>query len=107
MSPASSAGRCSWMLWRASSSSMRAFGTRAANSATTSGTWGRSVKASTAADTAGRRFAAHPRQEAGAADVPGGLGDLPVLPGDDATRAAAIAHGRAVGVPEHQLDWKD
>ncbi|MER7008506.1 hypothetical protein ABT297_36415 [Dactylosporangium sp. NPDC000555] len=28
-------------------------------------------------------------------------------PGDNETRAAAIAHGRAVGVPEHQLDWKD
>ncbi|MET0417407.1 MAG: hypothetical protein ABW022_15455 [Actinoplanes sp.] len=28
-------------------------------------------------------------------------------PGDAETRAAAIAHGRAVGVPEHQLDWKD
>ncbi|MER7003239.1 hypothetical protein ABT297_09355 [Dactylosporangium sp. NPDC000555] len=28
-------------------------------------------------------------------------------PGDEETRAAAIAYGRAVGVPEHQLDWKD
>ena len=28
-------------------------------------------------------------------------------PGDDRTRAAAVAHGRAVGVPEHQLDWED
>jgi hypothetical protein len=27
-------------------------------------------------------------------------------PGDTGTRAAAIAHGRAVGVPEHQLDWE-
>jgi hypothetical protein len=28
-------------------------------------------------------------------------------PGDAETRAAAIAHGRAAGVPEHQLDWAD
>ncbi|MFF5235231.1 hypothetical protein [Dactylosporangium sp. NPDC000521] len=28
-------------------------------------------------------------------------------PGDGETRAVAIAHGRAVGVPEHQLDWED
>ncbi|MET7401312.1 hypothetical protein ABZS66_48310 [Dactylosporangium sp. NPDC005572] len=28
-------------------------------------------------------------------------------PGDAETRAAAIAHGRSVGVPEHQLDWDD
>jgi hypothetical protein len=27
--------------------------------------------------------------------------------GDDETRAAAMAHGRAAGVPEHQLDWPD
>ncbi|WP_432839427.1 hypothetical protein [Dactylosporangium sp. CA-092794] len=27
--------------------------------------------------------------------------------GDAAGRAAAVAHGRAAGVPEHQLDWAD
>jgi hypothetical protein len=27
-------------------------------------------------------------------------------PGDTETRDAAIAHGRAAGVPEHQLDWE-
>jgi hypothetical protein len=27
-------------------------------------------------------------------------------PDDAETRAAAIAHGRSVGVPEHQLDWE-
>jgi hypothetical protein len=26
-------------------------------------------------------------------------------PGDRETYAAAVAHGRQVGVPEHQLDW--
>jgi hypothetical protein len=26
--------------------------------------------------------------------------------GDDAGRAEAIAHGRSVGTPEHQLDWE-
>ncbi|GIE29556.1 hypothetical protein Ait01nite_026010 [Actinoplanes italicus] len=28
-------------------------------------------------------------------------------PGDAEGRAAAMAHGRAAGVPEHQLDWPD
>jgi hypothetical protein len=28
-------------------------------------------------------------------------------PGDLAGRAEAVAHGRSVGVPEHQLDWQD
>jgi len=27
--------------------------------------------------------------------------------GDTAARAEAAAHGRSVGVPEHQLDWRD
>ncbi|MFC1437574.1 hypothetical protein ABUW04_04825 [Streptacidiphilus sp. N1-10] len=27
--------------------------------------------------------------------------------GDTAVRAQARAHGRSVGVPEHQLDWQD
>ncbi|MGK5682991.1 hypothetical protein [Actinoplanes sp. URMC 104] len=27
-------------------------------------------------------------------------------PGDRETHAAAVAHGRAAGVPEHQLDWE-
>lgn len=27
--------------------------------------------------------------------------------GDRAARAEAEAHARSVGVPEHQLDWKD
>jgi hypothetical protein len=27
--------------------------------------------------------------------------------GDDAGRAEAIAHGRSVGTPEHQLDWEE
>ena len=27
--------------------------------------------------------------------------------GDEAGRAEAVAHGRAVGTPEHQLDWKE
>jgi hypothetical protein len=28
-------------------------------------------------------------------------------PGDEPGREAAVAHGRAVGVPKHQLDWDD
>jgi len=27
--------------------------------------------------------------------------------GDEAARAEAIAYGRSVGTPEHQLDWKE
>jgi hypothetical protein len=27
--------------------------------------------------------------------------------GDEAGRAEAVAHGRSVGTPEHQLDWKE
>ena len=27
--------------------------------------------------------------------------------GDEAGRAAAVAYGRSVGTPEHQLDWKE
>jgi hypothetical protein len=27
--------------------------------------------------------------------------------GDEAGRAEAAAYGRSVGVPDHQLDWRD
>jgi len=42
-----------------------------------------------------------------AAEIHGETHKIAGTVGDRAGRDAAVSHGKAIGVPEHQLDWGD